>query len=146
VTKSDITIDPRGYRFGAAVTLVGALTAVLLDGKPGAIALLVLVALFLPGAIIGPQATLQAWLFRTLIRPRISAPREVESFRPARFAQQVGLTLSAAGAGLGLAGVSWAVLVFGGFVLAASFLNAVFGYCLGCEMYLGFKRLTARKA
>lgn len=146
MSTSDVKIDPRGYRFGAAITLAGALAAVLLGGTPGAITLLVLVALFLPGAIIGPQATLQAWLFRTLIRPRIAAPREVESFRPARFAQQVGLTLSAAGAGLGLAGVEWAVLVFGGFVVAASFLNAVFGYCLGCEMYLGFKRLTSTKA
>ncbi|WP_157873277.1 DUF4395 family protein, partial [Streptomyces neyagawaensis] len=27
---------------------------------------------------------------------------------------------------------------------AAAFLNAVFGYCLGCEMYLLVRRVTVR--
>ena len=29
-----------------------------------------------------------------------------------------------------------------GFALVAALLNAVFGFCLGCEMYLLIKRLT----
>jgi hypothetical protein len=28
--------------------------------------------------------------------------------------------------------------------LAAAFLNAAFGYCLGCEMYLLVRRVTVR--
>jgi hypothetical protein len=146
MTNTDIRIDPRGYRFGAGVSLVGAVVAVLMGGVGGAIALAILAALFLPGATIGPQATLQAFLFRTLIRPRIGAPMVTESFRPPRFAQQIGLVLSATGAVCGFVGWDWGVYVFGGFVLAASFLNSVFGFCLGCEIYLGLKRLTTRSA
>lgn len=147
MARKDIRIDPRGYRFGAGISLAVAVTAVLLGGGTGgSVTLAVLAAMFLPGATIGPQATLQAFLFRTLIRPRMGKPTETESFRPPRFAQQIGLVLSATGAALGFAGVSWAVYVFGGFVLAASFLNSVFGYCLGCEIYLALKRLTARSA
>lgn len=144
MARKDVQIDPRGYRFGAGVSLVGAVAAVLIGGTGGAIALCALAALFLPGATIGPQATLQALLFRSFIRPRLGKPKVTESFRPPRFAQQIGLVLSATGAVLGFAGVAWGIYVFGGFVLAASFLNSVFGYCLGCEIYLGLKRLTTR--
>jgi len=30
------------------------------------------------------------------------------------------------------------------FALIAAFLNAAFGLCLGCEVYLAFRRLTHR--
>jgi hypothetical protein len=33
-------------------------------------------------------------------------------------------------------------LVFTAFALVAAFLNAAFGLCLGCELYLAFRRLT----
>ena len=147
MARKEVQIDPRGYRFGAGVTLVGAIVAMLVGAPwPGDLVLAVLAVLFLPGATIGPQVTLQSFLFRTLIRPRIGKPTKTESFRPPRFAQQIGLVLSATGAVLGFAGFAWGVYVFGGFVLAASFLNSVFGYCLGCEIYLALKRLTARPA
>jgi hypothetical protein len=31
-----------------------------------------------------------------------------------------------------------------GLALAAAFLNAAFGFCLGCEMYLLIRRFTAK--
>jgi hypothetical protein len=31
-----------------------------------------------------------------------------------------------------------------GCALAAAFLNAAFGYCLGCEMYVLVRRVTVR--
>ena len=145
-TSPDIQIDPRGYRFGAAVTAVGAGVALVLGGgMAGTIALTVLVALFLPGATIGPQATLQAFLFRALIRPRIGKPAETESFRPPRFAQQMGFAMAIAGAALGFAGIGWGVVVFAALILGASFLNSVFGFCLGCEIYLLLKRMTGAR-
>ena len=32
------------------------------------------------------------------------------------------------------------------FALAAAFLNAAFGYCLGCEMYLLIRRVAPARA
>ncbi|WP_159450213.1 DUF4395 domain-containing protein [Demequina sp. NBRC 110056] len=143
----DVQIDPRGYRFGATVTLTVAVIALVLGATTaGFVAMAVLVALFLPGALVGPQATLQSALFKRLIRPRIGAPTETESFRPPRFAQQMGLGMSAAALVLGLLGLDWGFWLFGAFVTVASFLNAVFGFCLGCEIYLLIKRAGARTA
>jgi len=143
----DVQIDPRGYRFGAGVTLVvAALALVLGAGTAGLVTMGVLVAMFLPGAIVGPQATVQSALFKRLIRPRIGPPSETESFRPPRFAQQMGLGMSAAALVLGVLGLSWGFWLFGAFVTAASFLNSIFGFCLGCEIYLLLKRAGARTA
>lgn len=147
MASPDIQIDPRGYRFGALITFVVA-TAALAFGATatGIVLAAVLTALFIPGATVGPQATVQSFLFRRLIRPRIGAPEETESFRPPRFAQQMGLAMAAAGLVLGLLGVSVGFFIFFGLVTVASFLNGVFGYCLGCEIYLLFKRATTKAA
>lgn len=146
-SSPDIQIDPRGYRFGALITFVLA-TAALAFGATttGVVLAAVLTALFLPGAIVGPHVTLQSWIFRTLIRPRIGAPEDTESFRPPRFAQQMGLAMSLAGLVFGLLGVGIGFYVFVGMVTVASFLNGIFGYCLGCEIYLLFKRATTKAA
>jgi hypothetical protein len=145
--KADIQIDPRGYRFGAAVTLVVSVVALLLGAElPGIIAMGALALLFLPGATVGPQATVQAWLFKKLIRPRIGAPKETESFRPPRFAQQMGLGFSVLAVLFGVLSLPVLFYVFTGFVVVASFLNSVLGFCLGCEIYLLLKRATTRAA
>ncbi|MFW7414798.1 DUF4395 domain-containing protein [Demequina sp. SO4-18] len=143
----DTRIDPRGYRFGAAITLAVALIALVLGAGPaGYVAIGVLTLMFIPGATVGPQATLQSWLFKRLVRPRIGPPAETESFRPPRFAQQMGLAMSAAALVLGLLGIAAGFYVFAALVTVASFLNAVFGFCLGCEIYLLLKRTTTRAA
>lgn len=143
----DIQIDPRGYRFGAAVTLAVAVVAIVLGANTaGVIAMIIQALLFLPGATVGPQKTLQSWIFRTTIRPRIGAPTETESFRPPRFAQQMGLGFSILAVVFGLLDVAAGFYIFTGFVVFASFLNSVFGFCLGCEIYLLAKRLTTRTA
>jgi len=143
----DIRIDPRGYRFGALVTLAIALAALLFGaGTVGLIFMAVLTAMFIPGATVGPQVTVQSFLFRTLIRPRIGPPTETESFRPPRFAQQMGLAMAGAALVLGLAGADAGYYVFAALVTVASFLNGVFGFCAGCEIYLAFKRATTKAA
>lgn len=143
----DIRIDPRGYRFGAAVTLLVSIVALVLGpSTAGIITMAVLALLFLPGATIGPQATLQSWLFKRLIRPRLTPPTETESFRPPRFAQQMGLGFAILAVVFGVMGLPALFYVFTGFVVVASFLNSVFGFCLGCEIYLLLKRATTRSA
>ena len=147
MTTSDRQIDPRGPRLGAFVPLTLSIVALVLGPGVGAIVIFaILVVLFLPGAIVGPQATAQGWVFKTFIRPRIGPPTETESFRPPRFAQQVGLTFSTVALAFAIADVSVGFFVFAGFLTFAAFLQGVFDYCLGCEMYLLLKRATTRSA
>lgn len=146
-TPQDRQVDPRGVRFGAAVTLAFALVAVLAGASTlGLVTMAILTVLFAPGAFVGPQATVQSWLFTRLVRPRIGPPSETESFRPTRFAQQMGFAMSLLALILGLAGAGVGFMIFAAMVLVASFLNAVFGFCLGCEIYLAVRKATARAA
>ena len=75
-------------------------------------------------------------MFRTLLRPRLSPPAELEDPAPPRFAQAVGLGFALVGLVGFLAGADLLGQVAVGFALVAALLNAVFRFCLGCEMYL----------
>lgn len=98
------------------------------------------VAVFAIGAVWGVSASPYGWVYRTLVRPRLGRPGELEDPRPPRFAQTVGLAVTGIGLVLALAGVPWAVEVSAGLGLIAAFLNSFFGRCLGCELYLLVKR------
>lgn len=138
-------IDPRGPRFGAALTGVLLVIAVVLGPGAGTAVLAVVVASFALGTARGPQGTWQGLLFRTLVRPRLAPPDELEDPVPPRFAQAVGLAITGVGLLLTLLGLTWALPVFGVLALVAAALNAVAGFCLGCEMYLLLVRFrTAR--
>lgn len=137
-------IDPRGPQFAAALTSVVLLAVLLLAPGPVATALLAAqAALFAIGASRGVQHTPYSWLFRTLVRPRLGAPAELEDPAPPRFAQAVGLGFAVVGLVTMLLGADLVGLVAVGLALAAALLNAVFRFCLGCEMYLLIKRATA---
>jgi hypothetical protein len=41
---------------------------------------------------------------------------------------------------LHLAGVLWALPIAGAAAFVAAFLNAAFGFCLGCQIYLALTR------
>jgi hypothetical protein len=136
-------IDPRGPQLAAALTAV-VLVGVLLLPSPLDVALLaVQAALFAIGAVRGVQATPHAWLFRTLVRPRLAAPTELEAPEPPRFAQAVGLAFALVGLVALLAGATVVGQVAVGAALVAALLNAVFAFCLGCEVYLLYRRVTA---
>ena len=141
-------IDPRGPRFGAALTLVLLVAVLLLGAWPVAATtvLAVIVVSFAIGTFRGVGHTWQAWVFRKVVRPRLAPPTELEDPRPPTFAQLVGLIITGAGLVLGLLGVSAAIPVAAAFALVAAFLNAVFGLCLGCELYLLGIRLRAGRA
>ncbi|ARC57041.1 hypothetical protein AS850_08130 [Frondihabitans sp. 762G35] len=133
-------IDPRSPRFGAAVTGVLLLVTVYLGlvGASGAavVLLLVIALLFGWGAFAGIRKHPYGALFRRLVRPRLAPPTDLEDPRPPTFAQGVGLVITGLGVVLGLAGVAWAVPLFAALAFVAAFLNSVFGYCLGCQIYL----------
>jgi hypothetical protein len=136
-------IDPRGPRFSAWITTV-VLAAVLLTGSGWLLVAQALV--FASAAIFGLRRSPYGWLFRRLVRPHLGPPAELEAEAPPRFAQAVGLVFAGIGALGYLSGAEIVGLVATGLALAAAFLNAAFGFCLGCEIYLSYLRLTRKGA
>ncbi|MFE6489202.1 DUF4395 domain-containing protein [Streptomyces sp. NPDC057757] len=134
-------IDVRGPRFGAALTAV-VLAAVLVTGSVWLLAWQTLA--FALGAAGGVGRSPYGWLFRRAVRPRIGPPTQFEAPEPPRFAQAVGLGFAAVGLVGYALGPQWLGLAATACALAAAFLNAAFGYCLGCEMYLLVRRVTVR--
>jgi len=135
-------IDPRGPQVAAALTSVVLVAVLLLAPGPLAVVLLgAQAAVFAVGATWGIQHTPYSWLFRTAVRPRLGPPDELEDAAPPRFAQGVGLVFAAVALVGYIAGADLLGTIATGFALAAAFLNAVFGLCLGCEMYLLLLRL-----
>ena len=136
-------IDPRGPRFAAALT-TAVLAVVLLTGSAWLLA--AQTAVFAIGAFAGLQRSPYGVLYRRLVRPRLGPPSELESAAPPRFAQGVGFAFGIVGTIALVLGASTGGLVAVGLALAAAFLNAAFGFCLGCEMYLIGRRLLPPRA
>lgn len=133
-------LDPRGPRFGAGITAVLLLVVVFLSltgASVAALALLaILTALFAWGAFAGAGRHPYGVLFKTFVRPRLGPPAALENAAPPTFAQGIGLLVTVTGVVLGLAGLAPAVGVSAAVAFVAAFLNAVFDYCLGCQLYL----------
>lgn len=106
---------------------------------PGFLLVLVVALLFVWG-VVSPRTAPWGVLYRRVIQPRLSPPTAFEDPRPPRFAQGVGLVVTAAGLLLHLAGVPWALPIAAAMAFVAAFLNAVFGLCLGCQLYLLLQR------
>ena len=157
-------IDPRGPRFAAGITsllllidlllaLTGLATAQAADGTwlitqsslaervsdPAFLLLLVTALLFLWG-VLSPRTAPWGVLYRRVVQPRLKPPTDLEDPRPPRFAQGVGLFVVGIGLVLHLAGIPWALPIAAAAAFIAAFLNAVFGFCLGCQLYLLLQR------
>jgi Domain of unknown function (DUF4395) len=141
-TGSVVGIDPRGPQFAASLTAVVLVVVLLLPSPWAAVLTGVQVVLFAVGATRGVQHTPHAWLFRTLVRPRLSPPAELEDPAPPRFAQGVGFGFTLVALVGFAAGVTLLGQVATGLALVAALLNAVFRFCLGCELYLLIKRIA----
>ena len=135
-------LDPRGVRFAATVTTV-VLAVVLLTGS-GVLAALQAVVFAIP-VVAGMRWSPYGALYRTLLAPRLGPPREREDAAPVRFSQAVGLAFAAVAAIGYLSGATALGIVATAFALAAAFLNAAFGFCLGCEMYGLLGRVRAAR-
>jgi len=106
---------------------------------PGFLLALVIALLFL-WSVAAARTAPWSVLFRTLVRPRLAPPTELEDPRPPRFAQGVGLFVVGIGLVLHLAGVPWALPIATAAAFLAAFLNAAFAFCLGCQLYLLLQR------
>ena len=128
-----IQIDARGPRFSAALTTV-VLALALVTGWVWVAT--VQAVFFAIGAIKGPQFTPYAFIFRTLIKPRLKSPLRTEDVRPPKFAQSIGLLFALVALAGAATGTSVIFTVAIAAALAAAFLNAAFDFCLGCQIYL----------
>jgi hypothetical protein len=132
-------VDPRGPRFGQAVTAVLALGGVTLQET----ALVYVLAVLLVVPVVSRwRVDPYGFLWRSLARRVTSPPETTESAIPHRFARLLGATfttvasalLVAAGAsGVGSLALAGYGLVAGVGVLAT--LGATTGLCIGCRMY-----------
>ncbi|GAA3156563.1 DUF4395 domain-containing protein [Blastococcus jejuensis] len=137
------SVDVRGPRFAAWVTSV-VLAVALLTGSGVLVAVQAVV--FAVGAFAGLRYAPYGLLFRTLVAPRLGPVREREAEAPPRFAQLVGLLFAVVGAAGYLLGAPVVGAVATGLALVAALLNAVTGFCLGCEMYLIARRALPARA
>ncbi|HEY7053102.1 MAG TPA: DUF4395 domain-containing protein [Mycobacterium sp.] len=131
-------VDIRGPRFAASVTTAVLVVTLLVStvSVPAAAAILGLQAVvFALSAWRGPRHSPYGILFARLVAPRIGQPTEREPVAPLKFAQLVGLVFAV----IGVIGFAAGAVVLGeiatGFALVAALLNAVFGICLGCQLY-----------
>lgn len=138
-------IDPRGPRFSAGITAVLFLVVIGLGlaglALPALVLSIALAAVFLWGAVAGVQRHPYGVLYRRLVRPRLTPPTELEDPTPPTFAQGVGLIVTAAGIALFFVVGPIALVVAGVAAFLAAFLNSVFAYCLGCQIYLLLARV-----
>jgi hypothetical protein len=131
-------VDPRGQRFAAALS-AAVLVAVLITSSAWVLGAQAVV--FGIGAVFGLRYAPYGLVYRWLVRPRLGPPKELEEEAPPRFSQGVGLVTSVIGVVGYAVGVAPLGMVAAALALVAAFLNAAFGLCLGCEMYVLIRRV-----
>jgi hypothetical protein len=144
-------LDPRGPRFGAGISSILMLIVIYLSLDPASegIALSVMgfaVVMFTFGSVLGPARHPYSYLYKFTLRKFLKAPAYLEPATPVHFAQIIGLVITGLGLILGIFGIPYALPIAAAAAFMAAFVNAVFAYCIGCQMYLGFKRLGVLKS
>jgi len=139
--KNSTIIDARGPRFGAVITTVVLATALATNNLWVIVAQAIVFAI---GAFKGPQFTPYAFIYKSIVKPRLKGEAPAEDVRPPQFAQSVGLIFALVAIGGALSGVDAIFTVAVAFALGAAFLNAAFNFCLGCEIYLLLLRARSK--
>jgi hypothetical protein len=144
-------IDPRGPRFGAGITAVLLIVVIGLAlgqdatppttgqeraTQPSFILFAAITLLFAWGTFAGVTRHPYGLLFSSFVRPRLAVATHLEDPRPPTFSQGVGLVVTLIGVALHLSGVPFGLVIFAAAAVIAAFLNSVFDYCLGCQLYL----------
>ena len=139
--KITTLIDARGPRFGAAITTV-VLAAALATNNLWFI--VVQATVFAIGAFKGPQFTPYAFIYKTVVKPRLKGEVPTEEVKPPQFAQKVGLLFAVVAIAGAVTGLDIVFSVAVAMALGAAFLNAAFNFCLGCEIYLLLLRARSK--
>ena len=134
-------IDARGPRYTAAITTLVLSSALVTESN---LIIGFQFTVFLTAVLFGLRRSIYGFIYRNLIQPRLSGPVPIENEAAPRFAQLIGALFAATALIGGVSGNSAVFLVATSFALAAAFLNAAFGFCLGCQFYLLILRVRAR--
>ncbi len=134
-------IDARGPRYTAAIATV-VLSAALVTESNLIIGFQFVV--FLSAVLFGLRRSLYGCIYRNLIQPRLTGAVPSENEAAPRFAQLVGALFAASALFGGLTGNITIFLIATSFALGAAFLNAAFGFCLGCKFYIILLRAKSR--
>jgi hypothetical protein len=140
-SKSVPLIDARGPRYTAALTTLVLSAAIITESN---LIIGFQFTVFLSAVIFGLRRSIYGFLYRNLIQPRLKGPVPSEHESAPRFAQLIGALFALTALIGGLTGNTAVFLIATGFALAAAFLNAAFGFCLGCQIYLLILRATKR--
>ena len=139
--KLVVLIDARGPRYSAAITSFVLALALITESS---YVIGFQFAVFLSAVLFGLRRSIYGFIYRNLIQPRLSGPVPSEDQRAPRFAQLIGALFAFVALLGGVSGNSAVFLIATSFALGAAFLNAAFGFCLGCQIYLILVRLTKR--
>jgi hypothetical protein len=140
-SKAQVLIDARGPRYSAAITTTVLALALITESN---YLIGFQFAVFLSAVIFGLRRSIYGLLYRNLIQPRLSGPVPSENEAAPRFAQLIGALFAFVALLGGVTGNTALFLVATSFALVAAFLNAAFGFCLGCQVYLRLVRVRAR--
>ena len=139
--KPERLIDARGPRYTAAITTLVLSAALVTESN---LIIGFQFAVFLSAVLFGLRRSIYGFIYRNLIQPRLSGPIPSENEAAPRFAQLIGALFAFVALAGGLTGNSAVFLIATSFALGAAFLNAAFGFCLGCQFYLILIRGKAR--
>ena len=134
-------IDARGPRYTAAITTVVLSAALVTESN---LIIGFQFAVFLSAVLFGLRRSVYGFIYRNLIQPRLSGPVPSENEAAPRFAQLIGALFAATALLGGITGNTTLFLIATSFALGAAFLNAAFGFCLGCQFYLIILRAKSR--
>ena len=142
-SKAQVLIDARGPRYSAAITTTVLALALITESN---YLIGFQFAVFLSAVIFGLRRSIYGLLYRNLIQPRLSGPVPSENEAAPRFAQLIGALFAFVALLGGVTGNTAVFLTATSFALVAAFLNAAFGFCLGCQMYLLLVRFKSKFA
>lgn len=140
-------VDSKVPRGKAAFHAILPALAFLVGGKAGPIIAGVTGALMALSVVGGPRFSVIGLLFKKVVRPAFKiGPGKPEEVAPHRFAEAIGAVMLLVAGAAGVAGappVIWKSISL--LVAALAALNWLAGICVGCQMYLLFKRAGAGK-
>ncbi len=142
-SKAQVFIDARGPRYSAAITTTVLALALITESN---YLIGFQFAVFLSAVLFGLRKSIYGFIYRNLIQPRLSGPVPSENEAAPRFAQLIGALFAFVALLGGVTGNTAVFLTATSFALVAAFLNAAFGFCLGCQMYLLLVRFKSKFA
>ena len=90
---------------------------------------------FVARVLAGPRFSPLGQFATKVVAPRLPQYEKLMPGPPKRFAQGIGVAFSVTASVLWLAGAPTAARIVVGMLAGAAFLEAAFGFCLGCKVF-----------